>query len=673
MSVGTALPFGAPGLYERPDVPLRALTNVRMDICAFVGVAPRGPSRVRWNPWSVTSQSESREPRRSVARPVESWDEYRRWYGGFEGPGLLPYAVASFFEQGGRRAYVVRIVHDDAAGSAAGAGVARGAISGIWPVGAIPAQGLPLVARDEGRWGNALRASLSFRVTPVRIARAGTGVVLDAELDLPVGAVLRLHYPGQVTMLCTVTALSEDWGTSMSVRRVLRATLDVPLAAEFERAELVEGEMRIWEAQEESALQKTPRDEHHVGLGLSPQHPRWIARVLHEESSLVYPATDWLNAELVLPAADLAPLSLAGGSFQLGADRYAEIVPEDFFAARWTPADEDPADGIHALLDLSELSLLVVPDLYSPTPLPDRSNIEDGLRMAGRTFEPCVFVEPRPQVAPADALAGLRLDPRLPADRARIIQLQQRVIEIAELQRSFIALLDVPPGLSQTQIVRWRSAFSSEFAAAYHPWLQVSRPDDRRDRLIQVNPSAVAAGIIAREEEVFGVATGPANAIAEGVVQVADVVSAVRHDELHPLDINVYLRERDGIRLTAARTMAGRREYRQLSVRRLVTMIERTILLQMQWTVFEPNDDMLRNEIVRMLTGLLRALFDANAFAGATEDESFFVRCDDVLNPMPVLDAGRLIVEVGVAPAEPIEFIVLRLARQGDGVLRVQD
>ena len=82
-----------------------------MDVCAFVGVAPRGPARVPVAVGSTalartTGPASSRQrPRRAPWRsPVESFDEYRRLFGGFEGPGLLPYAVATFFEQGGRRA-----------------------------------------------------------------------------------------------------------------------------------------------------------------------------------------------------------------------------------------------------------------------------------------------------------------------------------------------------------------------------------------------------------------------------------------------------------------------------------------------------------------------------------------------------------------------------------------
>ena len=149
-------------------------------------------------------------------------------------------------------------------------------------------------------------------------------------------------------------------------------------------------------------------------------------------------------------------------------------------------------------------------------------------------------------------------------------------------------------------------------------------------------------------------------------------VSPARHDELHPQGVNVYLHERDGIRLTAARTLSRDPAWRQLSVRRLVTMLHRALEQQMQWAVFEPNTPSLRADIRHLLENFLRRLARANAFAGATDDQSFFVRCDESLNPPAVVDLGQLIVEVGVAPAEPLEFIVLRIERDGDGTLTVE-
>ena len=178
--------------------------------------------------------------------------------------------------------------------------------------------------------------------------------------------------------------------------------------------------------------------------------------------------------------------------------------------------------------------------------------------------------------------------------------------------------------------------------------------------------------MIAQTEFLFGIPHGPANRILAGAVDVSDRLSPARHDELHPLGINVMLRERDGILLSAARTMSSDSQYRQLSVRRLMLMLIRTLDREMQWTVFEPNNNALRREIVQLLRGFLRRLFDAGAFAPASPEQAYFVRCDETLNPSYVTDAGRLIVEIGVAPAEPIEFIVLRIERSGDGSLQVE-
>jgi hypothetical protein len=103
-----------------------------------------------------------------------------------------------------------------------------------------------------------------------------------------------------------------------------------------------------------------------------------------------------------------------------------------------------------------------------------------------------------------------------------------------------------------------------------------------------------------------------------------------------------------------------------------MTMLRRTLESEMQWAVFEPNNASLRADVKRLLAAYLRRLYRANAFRGATEGESFFVKCDEELNPKASLDQGRLVAHVGVAPTEPLEFLVLRVARGGDGTLTVE-
>jgi hypothetical protein len=590
--------------------------------------------------------------------PVESFDEYRRLYGGFEGPGLLPYAVASFFEQGGRRAYIVRIVHQYANPADDLLRVSSGIVGGC----STSAGGdVVLTARNEGMWGNSLSASMAFNRTPVWFESATlTTITFPDSVRLPIGSRLECVLPAGQRLLRTLTAIAQE-GRSDQPRHVLVASLDSPVPAVPERLELLEGVLTVSDGDR--------RREVLDRLGLSPLHPRWVATVLCLESQLVFPSEAWLSADLS-PSENRPP-----GKFEGGEDAYPDLTPDDFFDSRWTPGDDEPGNGgVHALALNPEIASVVVPDLYSPFPLVPPQAILDPSSLAGPTFAPCVLLAPAAvQANPIADLDGLRLDPRLPSELAQISALQLRLEEFAAQMRSFVVLLDVPPGLNQRQILSWRAPFGSAFAAAYHPWLQVARRDDARDVLVRVPPAAAAAGLIARSEFLFGIPHGPANALVAEAVNVEDAVTPARHGQLHQQGINVLLKERDGVRLSAARTFSRDPSWRQLSVRRLVTMIARALEAQTQWLVFEPNTSALQATVRSVITTFLRQLDRAGAFRGATEAESFFVRCDELNNGRLASDRGMLVAEVGLALAEPLEFIVLRLSRDGDGTLTVEE
>jgi hypothetical protein len=649
-----------------------------MDVCAFVGVAPRGPARIPKlsETWSdgdpVVDPNHPR--RRSVAVPVESWDEYKQFFGGFEGPGRLPYAVASYFEQGGRKAYIVRVVHQYATAAENTAGVARGKLPGA----TVSLGTLRLHARDEGHWGNFLRAALGFSVTPIGLL-PGTGtaeLIIDASDLLPVGSLLHLSLPETAVqpaqrVLRFVSAIHSQGEQDRQTTNI-GVTLDIPVDVTPDFVELIEGDLKIIDGQ--------GLFEHFKGLGLSARHPRWMAKVLFAESRLVYPDHSWVDGEIrpldpdTLPTPPSLDDPHTSVGFSDGRDRYDDITFDDFFDERWTLGDPEPGDGVYALTHLADLASVVVPDLYVPKPLPGTTKIEAQPSLAGGRFKPCVtYTVPDEEIeAAVPELSSLYLNPDHGGDLEEIIKLQEKLAVFADRLSNFVVLLDTPPGLSQKKILRWRSRFRSSYVAAYYPWLQVSNREDRRNALIPVNPSAVAAGIIARQEHQFGVPHGPANVIAHGVVKVDEIISAVQHDELHPQGINVFLAQRDGVWLSAGRTLSRDSRYRQLSIRRLMLMLRRTLAQQMQWAVFEPNGPALWAEVRSMLNSFLRRLFAKGAFRGNSEEDAFFVRCDEVLNSRRMIDAGRMIAEVGVAPAEPLEFIVLRITRGGDGTLIVE-
>ncbi len=710
-----ALALGAPGIYSVPAQAGRALRGVRLDVCAFVGVAARGPARV---PLVDEHWRDDRPPvetlrprRRSVAVPVDSWDAFRRLYGG--GPGYLPAAVEAFFRQGGQRAYVVRIVHryepaadfdprqallaaeaataalvaaralgDDATAALAAAalqaalqrddaGVACGPLAGA----RCGAGDVILTARDEGAWGNGLKANFSCDARALEFlpaASSTTTLALPYGSPLVAGTLLRLTLPGGLRVLRFASTLSEHWDAGSGARHVL-ASLDVALPEVPDAVETVEGRIEIDDAD--------GRRETHAGLGLAYGHPRWAAQALCRDSTLVWPDASWATDALLPLDVDLRPATLdaalLGGAadpyrFKGGRDRYAQIVPEDFFDAAYLPGDAEPRDGIHVLAGVDEVALLALPDLYQPRPAPVTSNVVTPPSLAGPEFAPCFAAPPAPeQGLPPEGLDGLGLDPSLPSDFETIVSLQRRVVAFAEQRRSLIALLDVPPGLRRRRIFDWRARFDSSFAAAYHPWLKQATYERASSSLRLLPPSAVAAGVIAKRELRFGLPHGPAYEWAQGVVALFEEVPAALRAELHPAGVNVFQAERGGVRLTGARTLSSERAWRQLSVRRLVMHLVRVLEREMHWLAFEPNTPALRAELRLLLRAYLRRLHAQGAFVGGSAEQAYFVRCDDELNTPRLVDAGQLLCEVGVAPAEPMEFIVLRIARDHDGGLAV--
>jgi phage tail sheath protein FI len=92
-------------------------------------------------------------------------------------------------------------------------------------------------------------------------------------------------------------------------------------------------------------------------------------------------------------------------------------------------------------------------------------------------------------------------------------------------------------------------------------------------------------------------------------------------------------------------------------------MVETTIMDGTQYAVFEPNDMRLWEGVKRTLNAFLRGLWKDGALFGLTAEEAFYVKCDEETNPPESIDEGKLVVEVGIAPVKPAEFVIFRIAQ----------
>jgi hypothetical protein len=125
-----------PGVYvQEVSSGVRPIEGVSTSTAAFIGVTDKGPI-----PGNIL-------PTGRPAQPilVTSLTDYTRQFGGFRRDSFLTYAVRSFYENGGRRLYIARV---------APTGVALARFPTSSPPLSPPAASLPIVAANEGEWGN---------------------------------------------------------------------------------------------------------------------------------------------------------------------------------------------------------------------------------------------------------------------------------------------------------------------------------------------------------------------------------------------------------------------------------------------------------------------------------------------------------------------------------------
>jgi phage tail sheath protein FI len=185
---------------------------------------------------------------------------------------------------------------------------------------------------------------------------------------------------------------------------------------------------------------------------------------------------------------------------------------------------------------------------------------------------------------------------------------------------------------------------------------------------IAVPPSGHVAGLYARNDNERGVHKAPANDVLRGVVQVVSPVTKGEQDTLNPVGVNcIRPFTGRGIRVWGARTLSSDPAWRYINVRRLFSFVEKSIERGTQWVVFEPNDPDLWARVRRDVGAFLTGVWRSGALFGLSPDQAFFVKCDEELNPPDVRDRGQLIIEIGLAPVKPAEFVIFRLSQFAGG------
>ncbi len=240
---------------------------------------------------------------------------------------------------------------------------------------------------------------------------------------------------------------------------------------------------------------------------------------------------------------------------------------------------------------------------------------------------------------------------------------QDALLSHCETRKDRFAVLDSPETITGG-VDKLPKPRDSKYGAYYFPWIQVYDPDKGN---IFVPPSGHICGVYSRTDSERGVHKAPANEIIRGALGMKYNVSKGEQDLLNPKGINAIRFMNGGIRIWGARTLSSDPSWRYINVRRLFIMVESSIERATQWVVFEPNDHRLWKRVQRTIASFLTLLWRNGALMGTSPEQAFYVKCDEETNPPEVVDAGQLVVEIGLAPVKPAEFVIFRIGQMASG------
>jgi hypothetical protein len=207
------------------------------------------------------------------------------------------------------------------------------------------------------------------------------------------------------------------------------------------------------------------------------------------------------------------------------------------------------------------------------------------------------------------------------------------------------------------------------------PWLRTHQSDGLPDRLEP--PEGALAGLLARKALTEGAYRSAAGSPATFVYDVAP-------RETDPCrrspDTGVAAADRiswfeigpNGIDLSSDVTAVFGPTYRYAVVRRIMIMVQRAAHELGLSHVFDVNSTATWRTIEGNLSDLLLVIYQKNGLRGRSSLDAFSVVCDRTTMSQNDIDSGRLVANITLQPAVPVERIAvdLLLARDGSTALR---
>lgn len=294
------------------------------------------------------------------------------------------------------------------------------------------------------------------------------------------------------------------------------------------------------------------------------------------------------------------------------------------------------------------------------------------LRLMKEGYEPAEVLVESSKFEQEDpvTLTMVRFTPPRALTEDEVLEVTQALANPAYVGPYKVVIADPPrPDATLDDLRAWRSRLGdSNRIGFFAPWLRLPPLASGGD-VVPCPPSGHVCGAFAAGELAEGIQRTGANLPLRHVQAVTLAISDVEQGILNPAGINaIRTFAGRGVRAFGTRTLSSDPEWTYLTARRVVDALEKTLERALQWMVFEPNNLMTRHAVAQTATTLLNRLWRLGILAGNSADEAYVVKCDLENNPDESRVAGRLVVDIGVAPTTPLEFVLFRLGNAFDAL-----
>lgn len=232
-----------------------------------------------------------------------------------------------------------------------------------------------------------------------------------------------------------------------------------------------------------------------------------------------------------------------------------------------------------------------------------------------------------------------------------------------------------PEGVVGADAVTYGQSFQGKkvYGALYSPWIVVTDPQGVGDAPLRaIPPTGHVMGVYARIDGLRGVWKAPAGdeASIAGAIDTTYRMTDEEHTSLvKDGSVNgIRAIPRSGIVIDASRTLSTDTRWLYVNVRLLFNMVKTSLKDGLRWVRQEPNRSQLWNTInYGTVSPFLLGLWRRGAFGTGKPEDVFTVICDASNNPPDQVDQGILNVEVYFYPSKPAETIIITVGQQPSG------